>query len=336
MRPSPALSVLLPVRDAAATLDEALSSLAEQTFGDFEIVAVDDGSVDATPDVLARWSTRDRRLSVVRTESRGIVSALRQACAQASAPLLARMDADDISESRRFERQVALLQARPEIAACGTLVRYFPDAALRDGARAYEGWINSLIASEEIERDLFVECPIAHPTLMIRRDVLEAVGGYRDVPWPEDYDLILRVAAAGGRMAKVPETLLRWREGEGRLSRTDPRYSEDAFRRLKVRYLAPRLSSRAGVVVWGAGPVGKAFARELVTAGQPLRAFVEIDPRKVGQRIHGVPVVAPDGLARFRDAFVVAAVSGPSARAEIRSHLHAAGWREGAEFVAVA
>src|SRR5689334_2891547 len=213
MQSSPALSVLLPVRDGAATLDETLASLLAQTFADFEIVAVDDGSVDATPEILGRWSVRDRRLSVVRTEARGIVAALREACARAAAPLLARMDADDISEPRRFERQAALLAGQPEIAACGTLVRYFPEEALRDGTRAYESWINALVAPEEIERDLFVECPIAHPTLVIRRDALQAVGGYRDVPWPEDYDLVLRLAAAGRQMTKVPEALLRWREG---------------------------------------------------------------------------------------------------------------------------
>src|SRR5262245_28113652 len=159
MRSSPALSVLLPVRDATATLDDALASLAAQTFTDFEIVAVDDGSTDATPDILARWSTRGLPLSLVRGEPRGIVAALQQASALAPAPLVARMDADDIAHPRRFERQIALLEAQPEIAAAGTLIGYFPDDAVRDGARDYERWINSLVTPEEIERDLFVECP---------------------------------------------------------------------------------------------------------------------------------------------------------------------------------
>jgi glycosyltransferase involved in cell wall biosynthesis len=325
------------VRNGAATLDEALGSLAAQTLTDFELIVIDDGSTDPTPDLLARWSARgSMRLSVIRTEPRGIVAALQAGTAAARAPLMARMDADDIAQPRRLERQVALLDALPQIAACGTLVRYFPRSRVRDGTRRYERWINSLVEPDEIERDLFVECPIAHPTLMIRRPVLDAVGGYQDMGWAEDYDLLLRVAAAGGRLSKVPEVLLHWREGDGRLSRTDPRYSEEAFRRCKIHHLGPRLAGRDGVVVWGAGPVGKAFARELVAAGHTLRAFIDIDPRKVGQRIGGVLVAPPENASCFRGAFLIAAVAGEQARLQIRSRLCDEAWAEHHDFSALA
>jgi hypothetical protein len=90
------------------------------------------------------------------------------------------------------------------------------------------------------------------------------------------------------------------------------------------------------VVVWGAGPVGKGFARLLREAGIVLRAFVDLDPRKIGQTIHGAPVIAPAGLDAFRGAFALAAVAGAGPRSEIRAALDSAGWREMVEYCAVA
>ena len=331
------MSILLPCRDAEPFLPEAIASIDAQTFTHFEVVAVDDGSTDATPDLLAAWARRDRRVRAGRAAGAGLVAALETAVGLARGELLARMDADDIAEPSRLERQVALLDARPELAACGTLVRCFPRDALRDGARRYERWINALVEPEEIARDLFVECPIPHPTLVIRRDALAEVGGYRDLDGPEDYDLVLRLWAAGRKMAKVPETLLRWRERADRLSRVDARYAPEAFRRLKVHALRQTLlAGRNGIVVWGAGPIGKGFARELAAQGVRLRAFVELDRRKIGQEIYDAPVVAPDDVDRFRDAFAVAAVGSPGAREEIRAELRRRGWREMRDFCAVA
>ena len=331
----PSASVLLPCRDAAATLPEAIASLDAQTFGDFEVVAVDDGSRDETGALLDEWARRNPRVRTLHTPRQGIVAALETARGAATGRTLARMDADDVARPERLERQVALLEEQPELAACGTLIRYFPRRLVRDGARRYERWINGLVTPEDIERELFVECPIPHPTLMIRAGALAEVGGYRAIDWPEDYDLVLRLWSAGAKVAKVNAVLLDWREAPERLSRVDPRYGEDAFRRCKVHYLGRRIAGR-DVVVWGAGPVGKAFARALQDAGHAVTAFVDLDPRKIGQEIHGAPVIAPRAINDHRGAFTVAAVGSDGAREEIRTALREAGWREPEEWSAVA
>lgn len=333
----PRVSVLLPCRDAAEHLPAAVDSLASQTFRDFEVIAIDDGSRDATPDHLAGWASRDPRVHLVRSDPRGIVPALRDALRLASGEIVARMDADDIAEPTRLERQLDLLDARPEIAACGVGVRYFPRPAVRDGALRYERWLNSLTEPDELARDIFVECPIAHPALMVRREVLLSVGGYCDMGWPEDYDLILRLWATGHGLANVGEVLLLWRESMGRASRTDPRYSADAFRRCKVQFLRQTLlNDRDGAVVCGAGPTGKAFARELQRQGVEVLAFVDLDPRKIGQQIHGAPVIGADEVHRYRGALGFAAVGSEGARSRIRAMLTGSGWEEGRDFVAVA
>jgi GT2 family glycosyltransferase len=333
---TPPVSVLLPVRDGAPHLDECIASLAAQTEGDFEVIAVDDGSRDRTSELLADWATRDRRVRVHTQRPLGLVAALERARAHARGRWLARMDADDVALPNRLAAQRALMEADPTLSACGGGVRYVPRDAVRGGALRYERWLNALTTPEAIARDLFVECPLAHPTFFMRADAVAAVGGYRDRGWPEDYDLLLRLWRAGGRMTSVPEVVLHWREGAGRLSRVHPAYGADAFRRCKAHHLAASLLAGRDAVVWGAGPTGKAFARALAREGVRTRAFVDLDPRKIGQVIQDAPVLAPADLKREPGVFCVAAVGQPGAREEIRATLRAGGWREGADCAAVA
>ena len=278
------------------------------------------------------------------------MAALRLAASRARAPLLARMDADDVALPRRLERQWALLRRRPELAACGTGVEYVPEAEVGPGYRRYQRWLDGLHEPEELRRDLFVECPVAHPTLVVRRAAYRALGGYRDRGWPEDYDLVLRLHRAGMRAANVPEVLLRWRLRPDSLSRTSESYSPEAFRRCKAHFLAAGfLPEDRRPVVWGAGSVGKPLARALRDAGRPPVAFVDLDPRKIGQRIHGLPVWSPEEFERRFPPpgapgtegdggrpFALAAVGSEGARAEIRSWLQGAGWREPRDFRALA
>lgn len=334
---APPISVLLPVRNGESVIRSALESLSRQTFPSFEVLVIDDGSTDGTGDILREIARGDTRIHVLSQEPRGIVSALELGRTKARGPYLARMDADDEAVPDRFERQMELMTSDRRIVACGGGVDYFPAESVRDGARRYQTWINGLTTHDLMERDLFVECPVPHPTFLLRADMVDLVGGYRDRGWPEDYDLVFRLWEGGGRFGKVPAVLLRWREGSHRLSRTHPSYSEESFRRCKVHYLLrSHLCQGRDVVVWGAGPVGKAFARELLEQGGNLRAFVDLDPRKLGQEIHGAPVISPEEAVRCRESFSVAAVGQEGGRAEIREALSTAGWEELKDFLAVA
>jgi glycosyltransferase involved in cell wall biosynthesis len=333
---APHISVLLPCYNAAVFLPDCIASISTQTFGDFEVIAVDDGSTDDSGEILRDWAARDQRVLVVAPGRVGLVRALQLASTTARGSLLARMDADDIAHPSRFQRQLGWLAQHPELAACGTQVRYFPQEHVRAGARAYQHWLNSLITPEQLIRDVFVECPIAHPALIIKRAAFAAVGGYQQKSWPEDYDLILRLWVDGYLLANVPEVLLDWREREDRISRTDPRYSQPAFQRCKAHYLAKTILRSRPVIVWGAGPVGKAIARALMQEGANLQAFIDIDPRKVGQRPYGIPVRSPDSLADRTSEYILAAVGSADAREQIRHALLELGLVEGVDFCAVA
>jgi glycosyltransferase involved in cell wall biosynthesis len=321
------VSVLLPVRDAEASLDEALRSLAEQTHDHLEVIVVDDGSRDSSGDIAKDWAARDPRFRVVHQEPQGFVSASRRAHAEARGRYIAAMGADDIARPHRLEVQLAALRDEG-LDACGGGVTYFPTAT--DGLRRYEQWLNSLTTVEAAERDLFVECPIGHPTLFARTKAVS----YNAVDWPEDYDLVLRLWAAGGRFRNVEDVVLDWRDHPARLARTDTRYSLHAFARCKVHYLRARVLRGRPAVIWGAGPVGKLHARVLLDAGLAVAAFVDVDPRKIGKQIYGIPVLAHDDGPR--DGVVLGAVAGERGRAHLRELAEEHGRIEGDDFVVVA
>jgi len=322
----PAVSVILPFHNAAETLDPAIVSIRSQTFADWEMVAFDDGSTDDSGAVARKHAADDPRIRVLSSTHTGIVNALHQACAEARGTYLARMDADDTAHPERLARQVTLLDADPDIALCGTRVRMSGEG-IGIGRRRYESWINALISHDDLVRELFVECPLPHPTFCMRRDVYEAVGGYQDHGWAEDYDLVMRIWRAGGRLAKVPEILLDWNHRPGRLSMVDARYSETAFRALKRHYLAESyLKGRDTFHQWGAGEVGKRWLREWGNAAPA--AVVDISPRKIGRRIHGMPVITPEALPPPGATFIVVAVGTPGARDDIRARLAPRGYRE--------
>ncbi len=333
----PDVSVLLPVRDAAAYLPECIDSLRSQTFGDFEVLAVDDGSTDESVEILSQWAREDSRVEVTCQPSLGITAALEAGRSRARGRYLARMDADDVAEASRFEHQRALLDSDPTLAACGAGVRYFPREALKDGGLRYEAWLNDMRTPADVERNLFVECPLAHPTFFLRSSAVSEVGGYADRGWPEDYDLLMRLWESGAALGVVDRVLLHWRERQDRASRRHEAYAPEAFRRCKVHYLLRTLArDREGLVVWGAGPLGKSFAREVQRQGGRVRTFVDLDERKIGQHIHGATVVHPSRVNEYRSGYCVAAVGQVGARDQIRSALRQAGWSEVVDFIAVA
>ena len=335
----PRVSVLLPVRDGLPFLAAAITSLRRQTAGCFEVVAVDDGSVDGSGEVLDRWAAEDRRVRVLHRPAVGLVAALNAGLAACRAPVVARLDADDACHPRRLELQLALLDAEPAVGVASCLVRCVPQHRVARGFELYEAWLNGLRDHAAMARERFVDAPLVHPTAAVRRSVLEAAGGWWDRGWAEDHDLWLRLFEAGVRFAKVPEVLYFWRDRPGRLTRVDGRYGKDRFLDLKAHFLARGpLAGGVRPVIWGAGPTGRRLARALAEEGIAAAAFVDIDPRKIGLVIRGAPVVSPEELPARLDAgtVVLAAVASRGARGLVRARLVELGLGEGAGFWCVA
>lgn len=339
--PQPKISILLPVHNAAPFLSQCLESLGRQTFADYEVVAVDDGSTDDSAAVLLQAASQDSRLQVCQGPHRGLVETLNEGLGRCSGEYVARMDADDIAHPRRLELQIAALEAPRAPDIVSSLVAHFPRQTLGEGFRIYEEWLNSLVHHDEIFRERFIESPLPHPSVMARRKDLSSIGGYRDMGWPEDYDLWLRLAASGKTFGKVARALYLWRHHENRLTRTDSRYSVERFLTCKAHHLVEGpLAGSVPVIVWGAGQTGRRLSKHLKRFGASLRAFIDIDPRKIGKTLRGLPIHPSESLPMLlsteNHTVVLAAVSSRGARALIRQQLTSLGLQEGRQFWCVA
>jgi glycosyltransferase involved in cell wall biosynthesis len=207
--PMPLVSVVMPVRNGAAHLAEAVDSILAQSLAALELIVVDDGSTDRTPAILQEAAARDPRLRVESRPAGGIVAALNEGLALARSPLIARMDADDVAEPNRLVRQVEALEANPSVALLGSAYRVID----RDGRPLRT--VDLPTSAEEVRAALPRSNCIAHPTVLMRREAVLAAGGYRAAfPYCEDYDLWLRLSERAD-LINLPDRLLRYREHAG-------------------------------------------------------------------------------------------------------------------------
>ncbi|MDJ0806633.1 MAG: glycosyltransferase [Gammaproteobacteria bacterium] len=335
---APKLSILLPYKNAADTLDECLTSIAQQTLQAYELLAIDDHSTDQSYACVAARARTDPRIRHLLNPGQGIVAALNFGLTQSCTPFIVRMDADDRMLPERLQKQYECLRDDPHLSLLGTQVRAFARGRIEDGFNEYLAWQNQCLEHQDIIRDIYVESPFAHPSLAFRRDPVIEIGGYRDGTFPEDYDLWLRLYQTGHLMKKIPEVLLEWRDSRTRTSRTDPRCSRQAFDRIRAHYLArdPLLLDRKNnLVVWGAGRKSRKRCELLLVQGFETKAWIDIDPKKIGNVIIHVPVVAPAWLRRTPRPFVLVYVNNHGARQLIGESLAAMSYRPREDYLMI-
>ncbi len=333
---TPVVSWVVPVYDAEETLGCALRSVQSQTFADWECIVVDDGSRDRSVGIARGFQSADARFRVLERAHGGIVEALNAGVGECRGRYVARLDSDDVAHSRRLDLQVAALEERGSLCAVGTHVKMFPRRILSDGLLSYERWLTSIRCEADVRREVFIECPIAHPTLCIRREVL-ARYGYRNLGFPEDYDLVLRLVADGKEIGIVGRRLVGWRDRPDRLSRTSTHCRQDRIVACKAHHLARGfLSAGPEYVLWGYGDTGRVLCRALAHEGKRPTHIVEVHPGRIGQKIAGARVIAFDELSQIPRRPLVVSVAGESARAEIRAALVDTGFTELDDFVCAA
>jgi glycosyltransferase involved in cell wall biosynthesis len=324
------VSVVIPVYNAESTVLQALESLRAQSFHSMEIIVINDGSTDNTLNILRKQNG----IKLLDHSHRGIVPALNDGLAAANGEYIARMDADDLCHPERIEQQASFLDTFPDIGMVGCLVGFGGDRETQAGYAAYVDWINTLISPEEIALNRFVESPFAHPSVMFRRNLFEDFGAYREGPFPEDYELWLRWMANGVKYSKVDQELITWNDPPSRLSRTDDRYSIDAFYKTKAEYLFQWLEKNnphhPEVIIWGAGRVTRKRAEILRNYGLQITHYIDLKPRILES---GIPVIHHNDIPDPSTCFILSMVGNRGARKKIRTFLKGRGFTEGRNFI---
>lgn len=325
----PEVSVVLPVWNAESTIERAVRSIVSQSLENIELIVIDDGSTDHTPAILNQIV--DDQIRVVRTDHQGVASAANVGTQFASAPLIARMDADDVAHPDRLARQLSWLRTQ-NLDVVGTRVEIAgADGRLTDGMRRYLRWINEETATtDQIHALRFVELPLVNPSILARREYFEL--SFADNDFPEDYDLMLRAAEAGMKFGKTESVLLTWTDSPDRLTRTHARYTSTAFMSCRRFHLREGpLSRTTEVNLWGAGQTGKPWLRWLQSEHITVRSVIDISERKQGQLIHGVPVIAPEQLPEPDGTPMIVAVGADGARQLITDFVTSRGYRVGTD-----
>jgi glycosyltransferase involved in cell wall biosynthesis len=323
----------MPVHNGGEYLEAAVNSILSQSYERLELILVDDHCTD---DAIGSLDHSDQRLTIINSKSQGVANAFNTGFKHAQGEYIARMDADDISLPDRIQCQLDYLGNHPDIDIAGCCVEIFAQAGIKGGLERYQNWLNSVRTPEQVHQQIFIESPIPNPGAMFRRAALETLQGYRDLDWPEDYDLFLRADACGFKMGKPEAVLLKWREHQTRLTHTDCRYKREQFMRAKTHFLVGYRLKQRPVIIWGAGPTGR-LMHDLITAeGGKVLGFIEVHPRRIGGQKRGLPVWSIDHCKQEDLPMVLVAVGAVGAREEISLFMEKHSKFEGQDYLFVA
>jgi glycosyltransferase involved in cell wall biosynthesis len=332
----PEVSVILPYFNAENTLVAAVESMLKQTFSSFEILLVNNNSTDNSFSIAQEFAKIDSRIRLLNETKQGVDHAMNCGLESSRGRFIARMDADDISHPERLEKQVRFLEENPETGLVGSFVKYVSHSHGTGGFERFVQWANSFHSSEKIELYRFMEIPVVNPTIMIRRELFEKLGGCRQGDFPEDYEMQLRFLDAGVKMAKLPEPLLEWHDYSTRLTRTNERYTTEAFFRVKAEYFKKWSEQNnpfhPEIWVWGAGRKTRQRSRLLENEGLKIQGFIDIVKGKTTQKtsLHFSEIPDPGKI------FIVPMVMKYGARELIRKNLLERDYTEGKDFIFLA
>ncbi len=314
-----------------------------QSTQDFTLCVVvdhcDDNSIEIVHHLCANLPAN--RLQVLPNAGSGLVDALNTGLSHIASPLVARMDADDIMHPDRLAQQSVYMRQNSDVDVLASCVRLFPSEAIQQGFAHFIDWQNTLLTHQQISEQLYVEAPVTHPSVMFKKQTIIDVGGYKNGDFPEDYELWLRLHAAGACFAKLSSMLTDWRESPTRLSRTAANCRREAFDALRAAYLYrdPRIQDERELIIWGAGRPTRKRVSHLLKHGITISKWIDIDPNKIGNTVQGLPVISPDYLhsisMQTNKPFVLVYVSKRGAREEISAWLNSAGYVMGTDYLCV-
>lgn len=318
---NPRVSILIPFKNTAHFLSECLDSILEQSYSNWEVLAVNDHSEDGSLDLLTSYSQKDSRIKVFKNEGNGIIPALRTAYKNSSGDFITRMDSDDIMKPNRLKVMAKSLVENGEGYVAVGKVKYFSARGISNGYERYEAWLNELTEVGENYSEIYKECVIPSPCWMTYKKDLELSGAFEPNRYPEDYDLTFRFYEKGLSVIPCSEILHLWRDYDNRTSRTSEHYAQNYFLEIKLHYfLRLEHDKNRSLVLWGAGFKGKSIAKSLLKADIDFTWLCD-NPQKIGKKIYGKELVHFKILKDLESPQSIITVANEQAQKEIKGFL---------------
>jgi glycosyltransferase involved in cell wall biosynthesis len=317
----PLISVLIPFKNTENYLTDCLESVIIQTYKNWEVIIVDDGSTDSSYALVELYALKDNRIKLYKNTGNGIIDALQLAFKHSKGHYISRMDSDDIMHPHKLDTLITNLKTYGTHHVAVGLVSYFSDESIQEGYENYEIWLNGLTKTGQNYSEIYKECVIPSPCWMIHRDDLLACDAFNPTIYPEDYDLAFRFYKYGIKCIPCNKILHYWRDYDTRTSRTHIHYAQNHFTSLKIHYfLDIDYNKNKTLTIWGAGTKGKIIAQTLLEKNIPFEWICD-NPKKIGRDIYGKELKAFNALQTIVNPQSIITVANKKAQVEIRNYL---------------
>lgn len=330
------VSIVLPVYNGEKYLREAVDSILEQTYRNFELIVINDGSTDSTLDILLEYQKKDARVVIISRTNRGLVDSLNEGIKIARGKYIARMDADDVAHPTRIEKQVNFMEEHDDVYILGTNYSLvYEEGTTEEVRKAAQGTHKRSTASIDRE-DWFLSTnetmKFIHPTIMIRKSLFDDIGLYRYYKL-EDLELYFRTGSNGYRIDKLEEVLLDYRVRASSKSRTDARAEQTKeLMEVKMKYLTEGILEADRPIqylIWGADISGD-LGIDIIQRYMPNAKFLGyIDSFKTGE-LNGYPIIQPDSIEGMNPEYIFICTNGGAVFA--RGKLKELGYTEVEQF----
>ncbi len=318
----PLISILIPFKNTEAYLHECLNSITNQSYSNWELMIVDDGSTDNSYTIVERFAKVDNRIHVYKNPGTGIIKALRYAYSKSNGELITRMDSDDIMRKNKLRvLSHNLIKHGKGHIALGQ-VHYFSEQGIGSGYKNYEEWLNKITKDGSNYSEIYKECVIPSPCWMLSREDLDIIDAFNPNRYPEDYDMTFRCYEHGLKCIPCNDVLHDWRDYTSRTSRNHEHYAQNHFINIKLHYfLKLDHDSTKPLVIWGAGSKGKAVAKLLIESCIPFHWICD-NPKKIGRDIYGKVLKNFNYLGELKNPQSIITVANKDAQEEIRIYMN--------------
>ena len=316
----PLVSILTPFKNTASYLNACIDSIVVQSYTNWELLIIDDGSTDLSYSIVNEYAMQDRRIKLYKSTGEGIIDALKMAFEKSTGELITRMDSDDIMKPNKLEVMVNKLLNYGEGHIAIGQVQYFSDEGISNGYARYEVWLNQLTGKGSNYSEIYKECVIPSPCWMAWRKNFIECDAFNPDRYPEDYDLTFRFYEHDIKCIPCDVILHLWRDYSTRTSRTHIHYAQNYFLDIKLHYfLKLDHDKERPLTIWGAGFKGKTIAKRLVEQNIPFYWICD-NPKKIGRDIYGIKLRSFDYLTELKSPQSIVTVANENEQGSIKQY----------------